>query len=79
MSVECARCSEQAELDTQKCPRCGYRPQKTMQVVGAIAMIIGLVISATIIGAIVGIPLVGFGVYRLFKGKDITIESEYGA
>lgn len=78
MSVECAKCGEVVETGTQKCPNCEYRPQKSMQVVGAVGIVAGFIISATIIGAIIGIPIAMFGVYRLFKGGNLTVESDYG-
>nr|BDD45083.1 hypothetical protein 15 [bacterium] len=78
MSVECARCGDEAEPNTQKCSNCEYRPQKSMQLVGFFIFIAGIVVSATGIGAIVGVPMAVFGIYRVFKGKNLTIESEYG-
>ncbi|WP_049980281.1 hypothetical protein [Halolamina rubra] len=74
MTVTCARCDKEADDGTQKCPRCDYRPQKSMQVMGAVIFIIGLVTSVLL----VGIPIAIFGAYRLFKGRNLTIESEYG-
>jgi hypothetical protein len=44
-----------------------------VQVTGFIIFVIGLVTSV----ALVGIPIAIFGVYRVFKGKNLTIESEY--
>lgn len=49
-----------------------------MQLTGAIIFVVGLVLTMTVIGAIVGIPLLLFGIYRVFKGKRLTIESTYG-
>jgi hypothetical protein len=45
-----------------------------MQIYGAILFAIGLVTSV----AGVGFPIAVFGVYRLYKGKNLTVESSYG-
>lgn len=73
MPVTCARCEKVADWDAQKCPRCDYRPQKSVQLTGAIIFVIGIVTSVVL----VGIPIALFGLYRLFKGRNLTIESEY--
>ncbi len=73
MAEVCARCGEEAYDGAQKCPNCEYRPQKSMQLTGVIIFIIGLVTSVVV----VGIPIAIFGAYRVFKGKKLTIESEY--
>ena len=71
--ISCARCEESVKDGTQKCPGCEYRPQKSMQVTGIIIFVIGLVFSVVL----VGIPVAVFGAYRVLKGRDLTVESEY--
>jgi cytochrome c biogenesis protein CcdA len=73
MGETCARCGVEAEDGTQKCPECDYRPQKSMQLTGSIIFVVGFVLSFVL----VGIPVAIFGAYRVFKGANLTIESEY--
>lgn len=77
-SIECAKCGTISDTGTQECPNCEYRPQKSMQVVGMLVFTVGVIISLTVVGAIVGVPMAAFGIYRTFKGRDLTIESGYG-
>lgn len=77
MTIECDRCGEGVEDGTQKCPNCEYRPQKSMQLVGFLIFIGGVLISLTLIGAIVGVPMAIFGIYRVMKGRNLTVESGY--
>jgi hypothetical protein len=72
--TECARCGFEDVDGAQKCGDCGYRPQKSMQTTGAVIFVIGLVTSV----ALVGIPIAIFGAYRVLKGSNLTIDSEYG-
>jgi hypothetical protein len=48
-----------------------------MQLVGMLFVAGGAAISATGIGAIAGIPMAIFGIYRVFKGKNLTVKSSY--
>lgn len=76
--TECAQCGESVDNGTQKCPNCEYRPQTKMQLVGMVGFVAGLLISATLIGAIVGIPMMLWAGYaRVWRGRDLTVESEY--
>ena len=70
----CARCNTDAYDGAKKCPNCDYRPQKSMQTAGAVIFVIGLITSVVL----VGIPIAIFGAYRVLKGSNLTIESEYG-
>jgi len=70
----CARCGKEAYGAAQKCPNCDYRPQKSMQVTGAVISVIGILT----IPFLIGVPITAFGIYRLLKGSNLTIESTYG-
>lgn len=51
-----------------------------MQLVGMVGFVAGLLISATLIGAIVGVPMMlWFGYARVWRGRDLTVDSEYAA
>lgn len=74
MTIECAQCGAEATDGTKECPECGYRPYKKMQLVGAIIFGLGLIASI----ALIGIPIALYGLYRFFRAKFVTIESDYG-
>jgi hypothetical protein len=73
MATKCARCGYEAYEGAQECPSCDYRPQKSMQIRGVVIFVIGLVTSVVL----VGIPIAVFGAYRVLKGSNLTIDSEY--
>jgi len=74
LTLKCARCETVADIGTQECPSCGYRPQKSMQIIGVGIFIVGMLLSVVLIG----IPIALLGAYRIIKGRELTIDSEYG-
>lgn len=78
--IDCARCGENVEDGTQKCPNCEYRPQTKMQLVGMVVFVGGVLVSATLIGAVVGIPMMLWAGYaRVYRGRSLTVASDYSA
>ena len=78
MTIQCAQCKEEVNDGATKCPHCEYKPGDSMVLVGGVAIAIGILISLTLVGAIVGVPMAAFGLYRLYKGSNLTVDSEYG-
>jgi len=74
LTLKCARCETVADVGTQECPSCGYRPQKSMRINGAVIFIVGLLLSVVLIG----VPIALLGAYRMVKSRELTIDSEYG-
>lgn len=72
--IECASCGEAAEAGTQECPECGYNPSRYMLMVGGIIFGLGVITSLVLLG----IPIAIYGLYRIYRARRLTIESEYG-
>jgi len=75
-SIECARCGEASDSGTKKCPNCEYGPQESMQQTGAVFLILGFILSSSIVGSPLGIPMMIVGFFWIYKGGNLTIESE---
>ena len=57
----CNECGELISLDVSKCPECDHSPKNTRVALGIGLGAIGGVLTITLIGAIIGIPLVLIG------------------
>lgn len=68
----CGRCAEPISVDAKECPHCEY---KGYPVGAVILIIIGMVASATIVGAIIGIPLLIAGVIYYIKTVGTKLPS----
>lgn len=68
----CARCNTDAYTGAKKCPNCDYSPQKDMQLTGALLIVLGGILSVTIIG----IPIAIYGAYMMLDNRGIEIDSE---
>lgn len=53
----CERCDEQIPTTAQKCPKCGNHPAKSAKWSGVAIMVAGVILSLTVVGAVIGIPL----------------------
>lgn len=71
-TAPCKECRADIEVNAQACPECGYNPGRRGKLSGIGLMIVGLLLSLTIIGAIVGIPLLIVGALSVFGSGDVT-------
>ena len=53
----CERCGEVIDPTETACPECGNYPYKSAKWSGVAMMLAGLILSITVVGAIVGVPL----------------------
>lgn len=62
----CGKCASDIPIEATKCPECGYEPSTDSVIGRSIMMVIGLILTGTIIGAVIGVPLLYFG-YKSHK------------
>jgi len=77
MTIQCAQCEKEVDDGTTKCPHCEYTPYSKMVFSGISAVVVGALLSLTVIGAVIGIPMVVVGLYRMYESSNVTVESEY--
>lgn len=54
---QCLKCAEEISTEATKCPACGYEPRQGYESEAGMAKLWGFLISLTIVGVIIGIPL----------------------
>jgi len=68
----CEQCREEIDEMAEVCPHCGHEGGQARTTLAALLIIVGLLLTATMIGSIVGIPMVYIG-YRIGKkGNNIS-------
>ncbi|MFC7042810.1 DUF5362 family protein [Halonotius sp. GCM10025705] len=65
--VSCGNCEEAIEERTVRCPHCGYSARRNMRKRGIFIIIIGIAASATVYGAVAGVPIILWGFRRMKK------------
>lgn len=78
MTTICARCEASHTGSPKKCTECGYHPEKQLKLINGAAVVVGLLVSLTFIGAIIGIPVMIVGGYRLYKFHNIDVSNDRG-
>ena len=57
----CLRCHVSIPTEATVCPVCGYAPQRSYKSEGSFAKVFGILISLTIVGSVIGIPIWWYG------------------
>lgn len=70
--VVCAKCQEQIKEEATTCPHCGYAPGEDLKERGNKLLGWGFLATVTVIGAIVGIPMILGGLWNRRKAKSMT-------
>jgi hypothetical protein len=68
----CGKCASEISTEATKCPNCGYEAKTEASTGRSIMMIIGLLLTGTIIGAVIGIPLLYLGYKSIQYHKELT-------
>lgn len=68
----CDRCETPIDPQSSHCPECGNYPFKSAKWTGVILMLVGLVLSITVVGAIVGVPLFVVGLAVRLGGATLS-------
>lgn len=56
-TAPCKKCTEEISTEAKRCPECGYEPSSHGRWWRQGGMLIGFILTITLVGAIVGIPL----------------------
>jgi uncharacterized paraquat-inducible protein A len=72
MAASCAECRESLAEDADRCPNCGYHPHAELRNKAKWNAIIGTVLSITVIGLVIGVPMVLYAWYLLYKAHNAT-------
>ena len=67
----CLKCAEEISTKATRCPNCGYEPKRGYESEAGIAKLWGFLISLTIVGVIVGIPLWWYGMKCQKKAREM--------
>jgi len=69
----CTECRESVAASAERCPHCGYDASARYRGYATRSLIIGTVLTITVIGAVIGIPCIAWGVYCLVKAQSATV------
>lgn len=61
-TAPCDDCGESIDPSLLTCPHCGNEPQKAAKQSAYILIVIGAVLSVTVVGALVGVPMMLAGI-----------------
>jgi hypothetical protein len=62
-TAPCEKCKSKIRTDAELCPECGYDPQKNGRLMRKVFFIVGLLLTASVIGSPVGIPMLVIAIY----------------
>lgn len=69
-TAECKKCKSEISTEAIACPECGYEPRNQGFYSRTAMAIIGIIVSLTGVGAIIGIPLIVIAVYAHTKNQS---------
>ena len=69
----CSECREPVKEDAKSCPHCGYSPGSEGKWGRGVAQIIGLILTLTVIGAIIGIPIQYLAYKSSKRARNATV------
>ena len=66
----CKKCQSEISAEAIACPECGYEPRNQGFYSRTVMAIVGIILSLTVIGAVVGVPLIIISVYAHWKNQS---------
>lgn len=67
----CKNCQTEIDDNANECAYCGYDPRANGQVARALFVFVGALLTMTIVGAVIGIPMIAVAVYGHNKSKGL--------
>jgi hypothetical protein len=68
-SAACQKCKSEISTEADRCPECGYEPAAKGGTTRWWMMFLGGLLTMTVIGAIIGIPMILVGYYATRKAR----------
>lgn len=68
-TAACRKCRSEISTEALACPQCGYEPRTQGQTARNIGVLISFLLCLTLVGAIVGGPLLLLIIYAEYKVK----------
>lgn len=68
----CEECRAEISADASTCPHCGHDGRTSSGIVAVCAVLFGGVLTMTIIGAVVGVPMILWGMRGLKQQGEQT-------
>lgn len=72
MSTElgmCRRCRSEIAAAATRCPECGYEPAGEGSAGRTLLLVVGALLTVTVVGAIVGVPMMLYAFYARSKAR----------
>ena len=66
----CEECFSEISIEAQRCPECGYSPVDDGKLGRKVFTFVGILLSATILGAVIGLPMILISWYVGKKKKQ---------
>ena len=70
--ASCSQCKETINTKAKTCPHCGYQPGVDLVAHAKKELGWGILATCSIIGSIIGIPLLFAGLWNYRKGKRLS-------
>ena len=70
--AQCGECEEHIDVDLGECPECGYNAPRHRILAGVMMITSGLFMTVTLLGGILGVPMICIGVWNLFKARQTS-------
>ena len=78
-SYVCEQCRADIDPEASVCPHCGYDPAGDIESEATKRLIVGLVLTLTLVGAVIGIPLMYSAVRHNRRAEDARPAIEIAA
>lgn len=73
---QCEECGETIDTQLKVCPECGYNAPRTRAKKGVMIAFSGSLMSLTLIGGLLGVPLLLIGIWNVFKSRNTAATGE---